>query len=133
MIPKSLRTWFVIHFILDVTFALPLLLLPRLFLGLLGWTVIDPIAARIVGAALMGIGIESYLGRNAGIEAYRGMLNLKVIWSSSVVFGLLLTLLTEGGPVMAWGFVAIFGAFCCVWSYYRIQIGRLSQAKSALK
>ena len=69
MVPKSLRTWFVIHFVLDFIFAIPLILAPRAFLGLLGWTSIDPIAARLVGAALIGIGGESYLGRNAGLES----------------------------------------------------------------
>ena len=123
MIPKSLRTWFVIHFILDLIFAIPLLLAPRAFLGLLGWTSIDPIASRLVGAALMGIGVESYLGRNAGSEAYRGMLNLKIIWSGSATFGILLTLLTEDSPWMAWLILAVFAPFCLLWSSYRIRLG----------
>ena len=124
MVPKSLRTWFVIHFVLDFIFAVPLILAPRAFLGLLGWTSIDPVAARLVGAALIGIGGESYLGRNASLETYRGMLNLKILWSASAFFGLLFTLLSEGQPVMAWAFVAIFGGFCCLWSYYRVRLGR---------
>ncbi|MEW5871460.1 MAG: hypothetical protein AB1894_19460 [Chloroflexota bacterium] len=124
MVPKSLRTWFVIHFILDFIFSIPLILAPRAFLGLLGWTSVDPISARLVGAALIGIGGESYLGRNAGLESFRGMLNLKVLWSGSALSGLLLTLLTEGQPVMAWAFVVIFGGFCCLWSYYRVRLGR---------
>jgi hypothetical protein len=70
MISKGLRTWFVIHFAIDILFAIPLLVAPVSFLTFLGWTAVDPYTARIVGAALMGIGIESYLGRNAGIEAF---------------------------------------------------------------
>ena len=75
MISKGLRTWFVIHFAVDIVFAIPLLVAPAAFLTFLGWTAVDPYAARLVGAALMGIGIESYLGRNAGVEAFQGMLN----------------------------------------------------------
>ncbi len=123
MIPKSLRTWFVIHFILDVIFAIPLMLMPKAFLTLLGWTVIDPLAARLVAAALMGIGVESYLGRRAGVEAYKSMLNLKIIWSMSATFGLVLTMVTGGGPWMGWVLVAIFAPFCGLWSYYRIRLG----------
>ena len=128
MIPNSLRTWFVIHFVADIIFAMPLLLAPAPFLTFFGWTTIDPLAARLVGAALMGIGIESFLGRNAGLEAYKGMLNLKIIWSASATFGLLLTMMTIGEPLMGWVLaLAIFGPFCALWIYYRIRIGSLTE------
>lgn len=122
MVPKSLRTWFVIHFLLDFLFAVPLILTPTPFLSFLGWTSIDPLATRLVGAALMGIGVESYLGRNAGVEVYKGMLNLKIIWSGSATFGLLLTMLSAGSPWMGWVLVAIFAPFCALWSYYRLRL-----------
>ena len=66
--------------------------MPRITLGVFGWETIDPVTARLVGAALMGIGIESFLGRNAGIESFRGMLTLMLIWSFSAVFGIGLSL-----------------------------------------
>ena len=120
-IPSSLRTWFVIHFIIDIIFAIPLLIAPAFTLGLLGWETIDPAITRLVGAALMGIGIESFLGRNAGVEVFKGMLNLKLIWSSSAVFGIGLSLF-EGAPVMAWGFLVIFGVFFFIWLRYRLML-----------
>ena len=122
MVSKSLRTWFVIHFLLDFLFAVPLLLVPVPFLGLFAWTTIDPLTARLVGAALMGIGVESYLGRNAGVEAYKGMLNLKIIWSASATLGITITILTAEAPPIGWLLAAIFGSFCILWSYYRIQL-----------
>ena len=122
MIPNSLRTWFVIHFVLDFLFAVPLIFTPVAFLTLFGWTTIDPLMTRLVGAALMGIGVESYLGRNAGIEAYKGMLNLKIIWSASATFGLILTMVTNNSPIIGWLLVLIFGSFCIIWSYYRYRI-----------
>ncbi len=67
-VPNALRIWFVIHFIADISFALPMFLFPIKFLSLLGWINVDPIAARLVAAALFGIGIESLLGRNATVE-----------------------------------------------------------------
>lgn len=80
MVPRSLRLWFVVHFYADVFAAVPLFLAPRTVQGWLGWTAVDPLATRLVAAALFGIGIESYLARNASLETFRGMLNLKVIW-----------------------------------------------------
>lgn len=122
MLPKSLRLWFVVHFILDVVTGAPLLVAPVAVLSLLGWRTIDPLATRLVGAALMGIGIESYLGRNAGLEAFRGMLNLKIIWSGTAVLGLLVTMVTGDGPWAGWLVIAIFAAFNLLWVYYRLQI-----------
>jgi len=55
MVPSSLRTWFVVHSIADIAFALPLFLAPHWTLTLLGWHAVDPIATRLVAAALFGI------------------------------------------------------------------------------
>jgi len=80
-VPKSLRVWFVIHFVLDIIIAIPMLLVPELLLPLLGWSVVDPITSRLVGAALLGIGVESLIGRNASSDVFKAMLNLKILWA----------------------------------------------------
>lgn len=116
-VPNNLRTWFIIHFYADMIFGIPLLLFPELIMPMLGWTALDPISTRVVGAALMGIGIESYLGRNASIEVFRAMLNLKVIWSSSAILGISLGL-WQGGASAGWLFLGIFVIFWFVWVYY---------------
>jgi len=69
MVPKSLRVWFVIHFVADLLFALPLFFAPVFTLKLFGWETVDPATSRLVAAALFGIGIESLLGRNASADA----------------------------------------------------------------
>jgi len=122
MVPKGLRFWFVVHFILDVIFAIPLLLFPKETLQLFGWTQIDPLATRLVGAALMGIGLESLIGRNATVDAFRAMLNLKVIWSLSAVFGITLSMIQGGPPVFGWAVLAIFGSFSILWISYRLRL-----------
>lgn len=117
-LPPGLRTWFVVHFAADMLFGIPLLFFPEWSMGLLGWTPIDPIASRVVGAALMGIGIESWLGRDASEAVYRAMLNLKVIWSGSAVIGIGLGL-WNGGAKPGWLFLGVFLVFFMVWVYYR--------------
>ena len=121
MVPDRLRWWFVVHFILDVLAAVPLFVAPTQILGWLGWPAVDPIATRLVAAALFGIGIESYLGRNAGAEAFRAMLNLKVIWSATAALGVLWSQL-EGGHVAGWGVFAIFASFNIIWVRYRVAL-----------
>ena len=120
-VPNGLRTWFVIHFVADVLFAIPLMFFPQATLGLFGWTTYDPIMTRLVGAALMGIGVESLLGRNASAETFRAMLNLKIIWASSALFAIGAGIF-EGASPTAWLFLGIFEIFWFVWVYYRIKL-----------
>ncbi len=120
-VPNGLRTWFVIHFVADVLFAIPLLFFPQTFLALVGWETYDPILSRLVGAALMGIGVESLLGRNTNVDTFRAMLNLKVIWASSALFAIGAGLV-EGAAPIAWAFLGIFIIFWFVWVYYRIKL-----------
>lgn len=121
-VPGSLRTWFVIHFVADVVVAIPLFISPDLLL-LLGWQHVDPIATRLVCAALFGIGIESWLGRAGTVESYRSMLNLKIIWSAAATLGVLLSML-KGGPLAGWGVLGIFAIFNGIWTYYRVRLRR---------
>jgi len=120
-VPKSLRTWFVIHFAADILFAIPLMFFPQMMLNLFDWTTYDPIMTRLVGAALMGIGVESLLGRNANADTFRAMLNLKVIWASSALFAIGAGIV-EGAAPIVWAFLAIFFIFWCVWVYYRFAL-----------
>lgn len=124
-VPSSLRTWFVIHFIADLVFGLPLLLFPVSTMMLFGWSIIDPLTARLVGAALMGIGIESFLGRKKSIESFHTMLRLKIIWSLAANFGIVLTIY-QGAPKAAWLFQGIFVFFSCTWIYYKKRLSRIS-------
>jgi hypothetical protein len=130
MVPRSLRIWFVVHFYADMLAAVPLFLAPRTVQGWLGWGAIDPLATRLVAAALFGIGIESYLGRNAGLETFRNMLNLKVIWSGAAVIGVAWSQL-QGGPVAGWGVLAIFVVFNAAWVTFRLRLAQPSRRSAA--
>lgn len=122
-IPASLRSWFVIHFVVDMLTGVPMLLFPEAVLPLLGWEPVDPIASRVVGAALMGIGIESWLGRNSSRVVFQAMLNLKVIWSSSAILGIGLGL-WKGGPHAGWLFLGVFVIFWVVWVHFWRKLNR---------
>jgi ferredoxin len=98
MVPRSLRFWFVLHFVVDFIFAVPLLVAPVWLLTLFGFQNPDSFTARLVGAALLGIGGESLLSWGGPVEAFRAMLNLKIIWSLAAIVGIILTLVISGGP-----------------------------------
>lgn len=86
--PQALRNAFVVLFWAHFLFALRILLPPEPVLTLVGWQAVDPLTTRLVAAALSGIGIESWRGRNGDASAFRMMLTLKVIWSATAVLGL---------------------------------------------
>ena len=82
-----------------------------------------------MGAALLAIGTQSYLGRNEDLSVFRAMLNLKLIWSAAALFALVLGI-GAGAPPAAWAFLAIFLSFFGVWTHYRIRIKQWSSAES---
>jgi hypothetical protein len=125
-IPKGLATWFVVHFVVDMLFAVPLMVAPHALLGALGWRSVDPVAARLVAAALMGIGIQSWIGRHEGSKAFAAMLNLKIIWSLSACIGLVWSL-AQGAPAAVWLVLGLFAPFSFLWIYYRVRLGRTTR------
>ena len=125
-VPIALKRWFIIHFAVDVIFAIPLFFFPIAFLTFLGWHSIDPFATRIVAAALFGIGIESFLGRNATAQTFKNMLNLKIIWSGATIAGVGLSIFQNVYPasIAQWLLLGTFIAFHIVWVIWRIRIGK---------
>ncbi len=126
---KRVGIWFVIHFVVDFFTAIPLFLIPELFLTWLGWSDIDPIAARLVAAALFGIGIESLLGRKSSLPSFITMLNLKIIWSAAALVGLGINLIerSQGNPLAVWALFVLFAGFHAVWVYWRVQVGKVEK------
>jgi hypothetical protein len=124
MIPRALRIWFVIHFVIDVLLAIPLMIAPRTMLTYLGWSEIDPLSSRLVAAALLAIGIESLLARGGNTEVFRGMLNLKLIWSAAAVLGIALSL-SEVATPFAWLILGIFAFFNLLWLYWRLRLPQM--------
>lgn len=116
-LPQGLRTWFVIHFGVDMLIGIPLLFFPDLIMPWFGWDQVDPITSRLVGAALIGIGGESLLSRNASVEVFKALLSLKIIWAVGAITAIGLGIMA-GGPPLAWGFLAVFVIFLFNWLYY---------------
>jgi hypothetical protein len=126
-IPPALRAWFVVHFLVDVAVAIPLLLVPEEILPRVGWSAIDSVSPRLVAAALMAIGVQSWRCRNAGIETYRTLLGVKILWSATAIAGLTIAI-ARGAPPLTFGLLSIFLGFSGVWSHYAIRLRQQAQA-----
>ena len=129
-IPASLRNWFVAHALIDVACGVPLLLAPELLLPRLGWTAVDPVMARLVGAALLAIGAQAWRSRGAGVEVYRALLGLNVVWSAMVIVGMAIAI-GRGAPSAAFVVMSASLALCGVWSHHAIRFRQLSQVSAA--
>jgi hypothetical protein len=121
-VPKSLKTWFTIHFFIDYVFGIPLLFVPAWTLGLFGFdlTVGGVLTARLVGAALIGIGGISLLHKKSK-DVYQTLLDLKLIWSSAAILGILITLIQTGEKIL-WLFLGLFMGFFLLWGWYRTKV-----------
>jgi hypothetical protein len=124
---RALERWFVFHFFANTLTAVQLFVAPKWFLGQFGWKTVDPATARLVGAALLGIGIQSLIGRAEVRRAMIAMVNIKAIWSGFAVLGLLWFQL-DGGPPGGWAFVGVLAGFHCLWLYWRVQLARPARA-----
>jgi len=122
-VPESLRIWFLVHFVADLIFAVPLILFPDWLFGLFGIYESQAgfVMARLVGAALLGIGGTSFLINKKGRESYNSLLTLKVIWSVSAIAALILSII-NGAPRIVWTFVVVYAVFSSVWIYYKIKL-----------
>ncbi len=114
---RWLRRWFVVHFVVDMVVGGLLMLRPSYVLSFLK---IDGGVgvARLVGAALLGIGGESFLGRNSNRKGFLGMLRLKIIWSSMAMLGLGWGIMDkELDLLIGSGLIGVFLMFNILWVY----------------
>ncbi|MGL1936043.1 MAG: hypothetical protein OCD01_13530 [Fibrobacterales bacterium] len=117
-VPQSLKRWFLVHFIADFIFALPLMFAPVFTMQLFGWSEINELTVRLTGAALIGIGGQSLLSRDDTKEAFISLLSMKLIWSSAAILGIVLTIFSGNQPPIIWGFLVTFVSFNFLWGYY---------------
>lgn len=123
-VPPALRMSFLLHFAIDMAVAVPIFFAPREVLGYFGWVTVDPFVTRLTAAALFGIGLASLLDRNAGRETFKGMLQLKLIWSAFAAVGLAWSTLegTLKYHWVGWALVGTFAAFHILWWYWLLWL-----------
>lgn len=120
-VPQLLRFWFVVHFAVDIFFAIPLFIFPTKFLSLFGLEACESVTSHLLGAALLAIGSVSLLVHQKGRETFLAMLHLKLIWSATAAVVVLIALI-QGAGYLGWIVFAIFIFFTVLWAKYKIQL-----------
>jgi hypothetical protein len=128
-VPPSLRSWFIVDAVVDFLAAAPLLVAPELMLRRLGWTCVDPISARLVGAAMLANAVATFASRAAGVETYRALLRGKLIWCVAGAASMLIAV-GSGAPSAAWLFLSMFVAFAGVWLHHAVRFRQVDGARA---
>ena len=119
-VSKSLKNWFLVHFLVDLIIAIPLIFFPSIILSLFGIVYSEQVTARLVGAALLWIGGTSFFVYNKTKESFDTLLTLKIIWSISAIVALTMSLF-NGAPLRILLVLIIFAFFSLIWIYYKLK------------
>jgi hypothetical protein len=119
---KGLKTTFLIHFIVALLFGLGFLLIPNLLGNWYGLKAQDWTGYRLLGGALLGFGMSSWLCYKANsLESIRIVVVMEIVWPTLGALVMLYALLFAGYPALAWINAVIFAAFAIAfgWFYFR--------------
>ena len=119
---KALKTTFLVHAAVSLLAGAPLLIVPGQMLTWLGWAPIDPLASRVLGAALLALAWSSFRGWRAAERARVAILvEMEAVFTVLACVGLLRHLLSGGWPLVPWLALAVFLAFALAWIYFLVR------------
>jgi hypothetical protein len=119
---KALRTLFLVHVVTALVFGVPLIIVPGRFLELVDWAPIDPIAGRLLGAALLALGWSSFRGWQATAQpGVRVLVELEAVFTGLACVGLARHLFVGSYPVFPWLVFAVFAIFFLAWAYFLVR------------
>ena len=125
----GLKATFLVHAVVGVVAGLLLFLIPGRFLGVVGWGPIDPIASRLLGAAMLALAWSSLRGWRASEWAEVAILvELEVVFTVLACVGLLRHLLFGWWPWVPWFVLALYALFAVAWIVFFVQ-GRAAEKR----
>jgi len=117
-ISSGLRTTFLVHAIAGLVLGLAYLLIPDMVGSMLNWDMSDP-AYRLLGAALLALGVSSWLAYKAGVWGeVKIVVQLEVVWTVLGALVVLWGLLTGVFPPIGWANFALLAIFAIAFGYF---------------
>lgn len=119
---KGLKNLFLFHFIVAIVFGLTYLLIPETFASIVQWPLRETFPYRLLGAALMGFGVSSWLAfKNQLWESVKIVVVMEIVWCGLGTLVMLWGMFTQGLPAIGWLNTALMAFFTVTFGYYLIS------------
>lgn len=120
-ISKQLKILFLIHFFVSIIMGLVFLIFIEAFVSLIQWPNPDPVAGRLLGAALIGFSASSLLAwRETEWMKVKLIVQMEIVWCAVGAVVLLVSVFFFPLPFFTWLFIILllFFFIVFVWFYF---------------
>jgi uncharacterized protein YjeT (DUF2065 family) len=118
-ISTGLKNTFLIHCIVGIVFGLIYLFIPETWSKLINWAIPDPAPYRLLGAAVLGFGISSWLAYKDGVWGHvKIVVQTEIIWTTLATLVMLWAMIFAGLPAFGWVNTVIFAGFAVAFSVF---------------
>ena len=118
-ITKPLKLTFLIHFFAGIFLGIVFLLFTETFTTVTGWPYLDPVAGRIMGAALVGFSLGSLLAwRETEWESVKILVQVEIAWLGVGTVTAFICAFLFPVPWVIWVIIIIFLIFLFAFSYF---------------
>jgi hypothetical protein len=120
-ITSGLKTTFLIHAIISGLVGLQHLIAPRIWTDLAGMQIAETVTWRLIGAALLGFALSSWLAYRAGTwSRVRIVVLMEILWSTLGALVIAWGIIFEGLPPLEWVNVALLVAFALAFAAHTV-------------
>lgn len=118
-IPRGLKATFLANAVISGLVGLQHLLVPRVWTDLAGIEISETVTWRVIGAALTGFAVSSWLAcREEAWDRVRIVVLMQIVWSALGALAILWGLLFEGLAPLEWLNAAILAAFAVAFTVF---------------
>ena len=118
-ISSGLKVTFLLHFVVGLLFGLVMLLVPEVMGTMAGQPIVEPIAYRALGAAILGFAASSWWSyRETLWERVKIVVQMEIVWPFLFVVVAIYGILTGQLPTADWVNVVIVGGFGIAFAYF---------------
>jgi len=121
-ISNGLKYTFIFHFIVAIVFGLTYLLIPDTWATIVQWPLKETLPYRLLGAALMGFGVSSWLAfKNPLWESVKIVVVMEIVWCGLGTVVMLWGMLTQGLPAIGWLNTVLMVFFTVTFGFFLIR------------